>query len=211
MIKLIIADDHQLLIEGLISVLSEVDGIMLLEPVNDGKQLIKRLRSNAVDMVLLDLNMPNLDGIKTLEILKAEFSRIKIIVLTNYNQPQLVEKIKKLGADGYILKSSASLVLKEAIFKVSKGETYFEKELVSEGETNHYFIDDFMKKFQLTRREVEIIQMIEKEFTSKEIADTLYISEFTVGTHRKNIMKKLGVKNVAGLMNLAQQFGISDI
>ncbi len=211
MIKLIIADDHQLLIEGLISVLSEVEGIVLLEPVNDGKQLIKSLRSNAVDMVLLDLNMPNLDGIKTLEILKTEFSRIKIIVLTNYNQPQLVEKIKKLGADGYILKSSASLVLKEAILKVSKGETYFEKELVSEAETNHYFIDDFMKKFQLTRREVEIIQMIEKEFTSKEIADTLYISEFTVGTHRKNIMKKLGVKNVAGLMNLTQQFGISDI
>ncbi|MEJ7693787.1 response regulator transcription factor [Daejeonella sp.] len=211
MIKLIIADDHQLLIEGLISVLSEVEGIMMLEPVNDGKQLINSLRSNTADIVLLDLNMPNMDGIKALEVLKQEFSRIKIIVLTNYNQPQLVEKIKKLGADGYILKSSASLVLKEAIFKVSQGESYFEQELISETEPNHYFIDDFMKKFQLTRREVEIIRMIEREFTSKTIADALYISEFTVSTHRKNIMKKLGVKNVAGLMNIAQQFGIADI
>ncbi|MES3016562.1 MAG: response regulator transcription factor [Bacteroidota bacterium] len=211
MIKLIIADDHQLLIDGLISVLSEVEGITILEPVNDGKQLIKSLRSAAADIVILDLNMPNLDGIKTLEILKQEFSRIKIIVLTNYNQPQLVEKIKKLGADGYILKSSASRVLKEAIFKVAQGESYFEQELISETEHNHYFIDDFMKKFQLTRREVEIIRMIEREFTSKTIADALYISEFTVSTHRKNIMKKLGVKNVAGLMNIAQQFGISDV
>ncbi len=211
MIKLIIADDHQLLIDGLISVLSEVEGITILEPVNDGKQLIKSLRSTTADIVILDLNMPNLDGIKTLEILKQEFSRIKIIVLTNYNQPQLVEKIKKLGADGYILKSSASRVLKEAIFKVAQGESYFEQELTSETEHNHYFIDDFMKKFQLTRREVEIIRMIEREFTSKTIADALYISEFTVSTHRKNIMKKLGVKNVAGLMNIAQQFGISDV
>lgn len=211
MIKLIIADDHQFLIEGLISVLSEVEGIILLEPVNDGKQLITSLRSNPADMVLLDLNMPNKDGIKTLEVLKREFSRIKIIVLTNYNQPQLVEKIKKLGADGYVLKSSASHVLKEAIFKVSHGESYFEQTLISETENNHYFIDDFMKKFQLTKREVEIIRMIEKEFTSKEIGDNLYISEFTVGTHRRNIMKKLEVKNVAGLMKIAQQFGIADI
>ncbi len=211
MIKLIIADDHQLLIEGLISVLSEVEGIILLEPVNDGKQLINSLRSNPADMVLLDLNMPNKDGIKTLEVLKQEFSRVKIIVLTNYNQPQLVEKIKKLGADGYVLKSSASHVLKEAIFRVSNGESYFEQVLITETENNHYFIDDFMKKFQLTKREVEIIRMIEKEFTSKEIGDNLYISEFTVGTHRRNIMKKLDVKNVAGLMKIAQQFGIADI
>jgi DNA-binding NarL/FixJ family response regulator len=211
MIRIIIADDHQLLIEGLISVLSEVEGIIMLEPVNDGKQLINSLRNNTADIVLLDLNMPNMDGIKALEVLKREFSRIKIIVLTNYNQPQLVEKIKKLGADGYILKNSASQILKEAIFKVARGESYFEMALISETENNHFFIDDFMKKFQLTRREVEIIQMIEKEFTSKEIGDNLYISEFTVGTHRRNIMKKLDVKNVAGLLKIAQQFGIADI
>ena len=207
MLRLIIAEDHQLLIEGLISILSEVEGLTLLKPVNDGKQLIDSLRSTNADMILLDLNMPNMDGIKTLEVLKRDFSNIKVIVLTNYNQPQLVDKIKKLGADGYILKSSASTILKEAISKVARGETYFEQSLDSEND-NHYFIDDFMKKFQLTRREVEIIRMIEKELTSKEIGDNLFISEFTVGTHRKNIMRKLDVKNIAGLMKIAQQFGI---
>lgn len=208
MIRLIIAEDHQLLIEGLISILSEVEGLTLLKPVNDGKELIDTLRSNYADMILLDLNMPNMDGIKTLEILKRDFCSIKVIVLTNYNQPQLVDKIKKLGADGYILKSSASTILKEAISKVALGGSYFEQSLDSEIDNNHYFIDDFMKKFQLTRREVEIIRMIEKELTSKEIGDNLFISEFTVGTHRKNIMRKLDVKNIAGLMKIAQQFGI---
>ena len=208
MLRLIIAEDHQLLIEGLISILSEVEGLTLLKPVNDGKQLINSLHYNNADMILLDLNMPNMDGIKTLEVLKRDFSNIKVIVLTNYNQPQLVDKIKKLGADGYILKSSASHILKEAISRVAQGETYFEQSLDSETDNNHYFIDDFMKKFQLTRREVEIIRMIEKELTSKEIGDNLFISEFTVGTHRKNIMRKLDVKNIAGLMKIAQQFGI---
>ena len=169
MLRLIIAEDHQLLIEGLISILSEVEGLTLLQPVNDGKQLINSLRSNNADMVLLDLNMPNMDGIKTLEILKRDFPSIKVVILTNYNQPQLVDKVKKLGADGYILKSSASNILKEAIAKVAQGESYFERVLDSENDNNHYFIDDFMKKFQLTRREVEIIRMIEKELTSKEI------------------------------------------
>ena len=208
MLRLIIAEDHQLLIEGLISILSKVEGLTLLKPVNDGKQLINSLRSNKADMILLDLNMPNMDGIKTLEILKQDFCDIKVIVLTNYDQPQLVDKIKKLGADGYILKSSASTVLKEAISKVATGGSYFEQSLDSKIDSNHYFIDDFMRKFQLTRREVEIIRMIEKEYTSKEIGDNLFISEFTVGTHRKNIMRKLDVKNIAGLLKIARQFGI---
>lgn len=208
MLRLIIAEDHQLLIEGLISILSEVEGLTLMKPVNDGKQLINSLRSNRADIVLLDLNMPNMDGIKTLEVLKRDFPDIKVIILTNYNQPQLVDKIKKLGADGYILKSSASNILKEAISKVAQGESYFEQSLDAENENNHYFIDDFMKKFKLTRREVEIIKMIEKQLTSKEIGDNLFISEFTVGTHRKNIMRKLDVKNIAGLMKIAQQFRI---
>src|SRR6478672_7725680 len=191
MIRLIIAEDHQLLIEGLISILTEVEDLVLLDPVNDGIKLIKSLRSNPADMVLLDLNMPNMDGIKTLEVIKREFPKVRVIVLTNYNQTQLVDKIKKLGANGYILKSSASTVLKEAIAKVAGGESYFEQSLDSEVDSNHFFIDDFMKKFRLTRREVEIIKMIERELTSKEISDNLFISEFTVGTHRKNIMRKL--------------------
>ncbi len=210
MIRLIIADDHQLLIEGLISVLSEVEDLTILEPVNDGRQLISALKANGADMVLLDLNMPNLDGIKTLEILRRDFPAVRVIILTNYNQPQLIEEVKKLGAHGYLLKNSPSNILKDAIKRVAEGDLYFDEEVKADTNNSHYFIDDFMKKYQLTRREVEIIRMISKELTSKQIGDTLFISEFTVGTHRRNIMKKLNAKNVAGLLKFARQHGLSE-
>lgn len=208
--KLIIADDHQLLIEGLISILSEVKDLEILNPVNNGNQLINSLILNPADIVLLDLNMPKLDGIKTLAILRRDFPDLKIIILTNYDQPQLIEEVKKLGAHGYLLKNSPSFILKDAIAKVNQGEFYFEDRVLPEKDNSPYFIDDFMKKYQLTKREVEIIKMIAKELTSKEIGDSLFISEFTVSTHRRNIMKKLNSKNVAGLLKFARQHGLAD-
>ncbi|MDO8994333.1 response regulator transcription factor [Daejeonella sp.] len=210
MLRLIIADDHKLMIEGLTSILSEVKNIQLMDPVNDGRQLISSLKSNQADIVLLDLNMPNMDGIKTLEILKNDFPKLKVIVLTNYNQPQLIEEVKKLGARGYLLKNSPSNILKEAIKKVSEGELYFELKTHTNSDHHPFFIDDFMKKYQLTKREVEIIKMISLELTSKEIGDNLFISEFTVSTHRRNIMKKLNTKNIAGLLKFARMHGIAD-
>jgi len=208
--KLIIADDHQLLIEGLISILSEVKDLEILEPVNNGNQLINSLTIIPADIVLLDLNMPKLDGIKTLTILRRDFPDLKIIILTNYDQPQLIEEVKKIGAHGYLLKNSPSTILKNTIAKVLKGEFCFDDKFLPAKENSPYFIDDFMKKYQLTKREVEIIKMIAKEFTSKEIGETLFISEFTVSTHRRNIMKKLNSKNVAGLLKFARQHSLSD-
>ncbi len=208
--KLIIADDHPLLIEGLISILSEVNDLEILDPVNNGNLLISSLIINPADIVLLDLNMPKLDGIKTLAILRKDFPDLKVIILTNYDQPQLIEEVKKLGAHGYLLKNSPSSVLKMAITKVLNGEFYFDAKELPAKDNNTYFIDDFMKKYQLTKREVEIIKMIAREFTSKEIGDSLFISEFTVSTHRRNIMKKLNSKNVAGLLIFARKHGLAD-
>jgi DNA-binding NarL/FixJ family response regulator len=209
--KLIIADDHPLLIEGLISILSEVKDLEILEPVNNGNQLISSLTLIPADIVLLDLNMPKLDGIKTLPILRRDFPDLKVIVLTNYDQPQLIEEVKKIGAHGYLLKNSPSTILKNAIARVLNGEFCFDDKFLPAKENSPYFIDDFMKKYQLTRREVEIIKMIAKEFTSKEIGESLFISEFTVSTHRRNIMKKLNSKNVAGLLKFARQHGLADV
>ncbi|WP_276360124.1 response regulator transcription factor [Daejeonella sp. H1SJ63] len=208
--KLIIADDHQLLIEGLISILSELNDLEILDPVNNGIQLINSLTLTPANIVLLDLNMPKLDGIKTLAVLRRDFPNLKVVILTNYDQPQLIEEIKKLGAHGYLLKNSPSYILKDAIAKVLKGELYFDDSVLSEKDNSPYFIDDFMKKYQLTKREVEIIKMIAKELTSKEIGESLFISEFTVSTHRRNIMKKLNSKNVAGLLKFARQHGLAD-
>jgi DNA-binding NarL/FixJ family response regulator len=206
--RLIIADDHQLLIDGLMAVLQTEEGWEVLEPVNNGRQLISRLSVEPVDLVLLDLNMPQLDGIQTLAVIRQRFPSVKVLVITNYNQPQLQAEIRKLGASGYLLKNVSAHSLKDAITTVLKGGTCFEELLPSQATPDAWFLDDFMKKYQLTRREVEIIKMIGKELTSKEIGDQLFISELTVSTHRKNIMRKLEVKNMAGVVNFARQQGL---
>lgn len=206
--RLIIADDHQLLIDGLIAVLQEPAEWEILPPVNDGRQLLDRLAVLPVDIVLLDLNMPHIDGIKTLELLKKQHPHTKVLILTNYNQPQLQAEIRKLGANGYLLKNTSAVVLKSAIRAVLAGEEYFEELTHPETALPAYFIDEFMKKYQLTRREVEIIKMVGSELTSKEIGHQLSISEFTVNTHRKNILRKLELRNTAGLLNFAKQHGI---
>jgi DNA-binding NarL/FixJ family response regulator len=206
-LRIIIADDHQLLIDGLVAVLQENPEWEILPPVNNGRQLLERLESMPADLVLLDLNMPQLDGIRTLEMLR-RYPALKILVLTNYNQPQLLNEVRKLGADGYLLKNSPASVLKTAIATIAEGGSYFEVLQPQETHVPSYFLDEFMKKYQLTKREVEIIRMVGSELTSREIGTQLFISEFTVNTHRKNIMRKLELKNTAGLLNFAKQHGI---
>lgn len=208
LIRLLIADDHQLLTDGLMAVLQQNPAWEILEPVNNGRALLARLAETKVDLVLLDLNMPQIDGIRALSIMKKEFPHLKILVLTNYNQPQLLAEVKKLGADGYMLKNASSAALQAAIQQILDGQSYFEELTPSSAPLPAYFLDEFMKKYHLTRREVEIIKMVGSELTSKEIGHQLSISEFTVNTHRKNILRKLEVKNTAGLLNFAKQHGI---
>src|SRR5690349_14092825 len=100
MTKIILADDHQLFIEGVRTVLEEIDGIEITATVNNGADLIEKIRTSAADMVLLDLNMPRVDGLKCLQLIKSENPHIKVLVLTNYNQPELTEEVKQLKADG---------------------------------------------------------------------------------------------------------------
>lgn len=207
-VRLLIADDHQLLIDGLIAVLQENPAWEILEPVNNGRALLGRLAETRVDFVLLDLNMPQIDGVRALQTIKREFPHVKVLVLTNYNQPQLLAEVKKLGGDGYLLKNAPATELKTAINAILDGGTYFEELIPSQAPLPAYFLDEFMKKYHLTKREVEIIRMVGSELTSKEIGNELCISELTVNTHRKNILRKLECKNTAGLLNFAKQHGI---
>lgn len=203
--RLIIADDHQLLIDGLSAVLSSNANWELLPAVNNGRELLHVLEKERVDLVLLDLNMPQLDGVKALSIIKRNYPAIKVLVLTNYGQPQLQVEIRKAGAEGYLLKNSPAALLREVIQLILQGGIYYAEAEENAAEENAWFLDDFMKKYQLTRREVEIIKMIGQELTSREISDRLYISEFTVSTHRKNILRKLNLKNTAGVVNFARE------
>ncbi len=207
-LRLIIADDHPMLVDGLKRVLEEMDGIEVLDPVSNGWQLIDRLWRSPADIVLLDLHMPQLDGIATLKRLRKDFPRVKVIVFTNYGQMKLVKEIKLLGAQGYLLKNSTSVVLKEAVAAIAAGGTWFHDETPAKPVPEH-FIDDFMQKYQLTKRETEIIRMISKGFTSREIAENLLISEFTINAHRRNICRKLQIYTPVGLLNFAKEHGLA--
>jgi two-component system NarL family response regulator len=205
-LRIIIADDHPFFVEGLKVVLEEIEGLRVLDTAANGRQLLDRLRQSPADMILLDLNMPQMDGIEVLKILKNEFPQVKVIVLTNYDHPDLLKEVETWGAKGYLLKDTSSGVLKTAIERVASGKTWFAHK-TPEIPDSHY-IDDFMKKYQLTRREAEIIKMIATGLTSKEIGKQLFISEFTINAHRRNICRKLDIHTPVGLLNFAKEQGL---
>jgi two-component system, NarL family, nitrate/nitrite response regulator NarL len=208
-LRIIIADDHPLLVDGLRRVLEEMKDVEVTEPVGNGRQLLLRLRESPVDMVLLDLQMPQLDGLETLRILQKEFPRLKVVIFTNYNQQKLLREARNLGAGGYLSKSCTSQELKEAIRTVEDGGTWFPKESpVAADDSPSLFVNDFMKKYQITQREVEIIRKIALGYTTKEIGEQLYVSEFTVNAHRRNICRKLDIYTPVGLVNFAKEHGL---
>ena len=208
--RVVIADDHPMLLDGLKSVLEKMEGILVLATVQNGHQLIDSLQLHAPDIILLDLNMPRLNGIETLRILKKKFPGIRVLILTSYQQPELIREIKQMGASGYLLKNSSEYVLKEAIEFIVSGGTWFrETELPEPAAVLPYFIDDFMKKYQLTRREVEIIRLISNGHTSREIGASLFVSEFTINAHRRNISRKLNIHSPVGLLKFAKEQGIA--
>lgn len=206
-LRLIIADDHPMLVNGLVAVLREMDEVEVLEPAFNGRQLIERLRKSPADIALVDLNMPQMDGIATLKVLSKEFPDLKVIVFTNYHQPKLISEIKSLQAKGYLLKTSNSLTVKEAIETVASGKTYFQEE-VPPAPTSSEYTDEFTKKYQITKREVEILQMVARGFTTKQIGEKLFVSEFTINAHRRNICRKLNIYTPVGLLNFAREHGL---
>lgn len=208
-LRLIIADDHPLLVKGLRMVLEEIKDLVMLEPVSNGRQLIDQLQKAPADIVLLDLNMPQLDGIDTLKILRKDFPQVNVIIITSYYQPELLREIKALGAKGYLLKTTATQQLKEAIAAVAAGNTWFIIDALPAPSASPYFIDDFMKKYQLTKREVEIIRMIGSGFTTKGIGEKLFVSEFTINAHRRNISRKLDIHTSVGLLHFAKEKGLA--
>jgi DNA-binding NarL/FixJ family response regulator len=207
-LKIFIADDHQILIDGIVSFFEDLDGFKVVGWANDGANLLQQIATLTPDIILLDLNMPKLDGIATLKKLRENYPNIKVIILSNYHQSQLIKETKNLGANGYVLKNGSKTDLLQAIEAIKNGKSFFPSES-DKAEAPSVFTDEFTKKHHLTKREVEIIRLVCEELNSKEIADKLFIAEFTVTTHRRNILSKLGLKNTPALINFAKENGIA--
>lgn len=204
--KIVLADDHQFLLDGIAAVIKDIPSATIVATAQDGSDLMQEVEKHQPHLVILDLNMPRFDGLQCLQKIKTSFVETKVLVLTNYNQPELVEEVRNQNADGFMVKNSSAMELVEAITKILAGEKYYPapRQLSNLSEDSPFF-DDFLKKHQLTRREVTVIQMICQGMSSKEVANQLNLSELTINTHRRNILRKLDINNVAGLMNFAKQ------
>jgi DNA-binding NarL/FixJ family response regulator len=202
-----IVDDHQLIIDGMKALLLDEGEIQLVGEASNGKEALKLLELIEVDMVLLDIDMPVMNGIEAAQIIRKQWPEIAIIILSMHAEQGLVKNLIEIGANGYLLKNSSREEVVKAIHQVSSGERYFSTEvtlsLLKTGAADH----KKGTRIHLTDRESEILTLIAEGFTNKEIGDQLFISHRTVDTHRTNLMKKLEVNNLAGLISFALKNG----
>ncbi|OEK05166.1 response regulator [Roseivirga misakiensis] len=208
MIRVFIVDDHQVVIDGLSSILADNDNIKFCGSAQNGKDALLQLQSVSPDVLLLDINMPEMDGIQVIKALRERGDNLHILVLTMHNNPQFTKQLMQLGVEGCILKNAGQKELILAINEVNNGERYYGKDVQDSLFESVKKTEDAVAKVQLTKREVQVIRLIASEYTTNEIAEELAISTHTVDTHRKNIVSKLGFKNTAGLVKFAIEKGI---
>ncbi len=210
-IRIVIADDHLLFQQGLKKILEEEKELDLevVAQASSGRELIRILKSAQPHVVLLDLNMPGIDGLEAFTQIKAWNSSLKVIALTMYDDIKIIKTVLKAGMDAYILKQYGKEEVIKAIKDVmldkvymGKGISFSNNKIIVNNKANK-FDDKFVRKYKLTKRELEILQLIGQALSNKEIAKELFISDQTVSVHRKNIMRKLNVSNTAGLIRVA--------
>lgn len=195
-IKVMIADDHVLMREGIRQLL-EFDGtIQVIAEASDGVECLQKLKTVNPEVLLLDINMPNMNGIEVLEKIKTRSVGVKVLILTVHNEVEYLIKAVDIGADGYLLKDSGSAELKKAISIVMSGESYIQPSLIPALNSRLVARDVDKEKIEsLTKRELEVLIQVANGMFNKEIATTLNISERTVKNHISNIFKKIDVSD----------------
>lgn len=208
-LQLLLADDHKIFSDSLSLLLSGFGGVKVVGQVNDGKQVLTFLEKFPVDLVLSDLHMPYMNGVEMILQIRRRFPTVRVLVLTMAEDSTHIREALQAGAAGYILKSAGKEELQKALFAIAAGQNYISDKVLQElyrqadpaEETAHLLT-------ALTGRELDVIKLIAQEHSSNQIAEKLFISLNTVETHRKNLFKKLRVKNSLGLIKFALKHGL---
>ena len=202
--RVIIIDDHKLFTNGLSSILESI-GLRVMSTFDNGKKAILYLQNNEIDIIFSDINMPEMDGLKLCRRLKRDKSKAKIIILSMYEDLNIIKEAFDSGASAYLSKNTEKEEIITAVEKSLDNKKYVHKRLLKKKERVREE-DAFTLKYKLTIREREVLQLMLNESGNKEIGESLKISIRTVETHRKNIMLKLDVKNNIGLIKKALSY-----
>ncbi len=205
------ADDHKIVRDGIKLMLESQVGIDVVAEANNGAEALDKLKDVLIDIIIMDINMPEMDGITATKEIKNTYPDVKVLALTMSNDDLHIRQMIQAGASGYIMKSAGRAELKDAIHSIMNGKHYFSDE------ATHTIMMDLVRgkgkpsspdSVHITDRELEILELIVQEFTNQEIAEKLFISSRTVDAHRRNLLQKTGARNTAGLVKYAFQHNV---
>ncbi len=206
-IRLIVVDGHRIVLDGLKSLLDDVDGFDCLATADNGQKAVDLLKVFEADVILMDVDMPVMNGMEATRLIKKSYPKVKIISLTQHSERGMVKQLMECGSDGYLLKNIAQDELAVAIRKVYNGENVFSSEVALSLSGKVVEKNSNGVEVELTEREIEILILISEGLSSKQVGEKLFIGPRTVDTHRTNLMNKLDIHNIAGLIRFALKNG----
>ena len=212
-IRVVITDDHEIILDSLSLLLSRIEGIEVIGTINDSREVIDFLQDHEADILLTDMNMPLLSGIDLTLKIRQQFPHMKVLMLTVSEDADSIREAFRAGISGYVMKKASKAELEKALKTVARGEKYFSESVMTQlvalpADTIRVVDEAPALLTPLTDREIEIIRNIAQELSTNAIADKLFISPGTVETHRHNILRKLGVKNSIGIIKYAVKHGL---
>ncbi|MEM6346582.1 MAG: response regulator transcription factor [Bacteroidota bacterium] len=203
-IRLLLVDDHQIIMDGIRNMLRKTDDIWIVGEFMDGREALDFLAHNEVDLLITDLQMPKMSGIDLCKKVKASFPALKVLVLSMHHDPESVQQVFDVQAEGFLLKNTSRRELQEAIYRVIEGGTYYSREVLQTMlQKVMPAANTLVSHVELTTREREVLQLIAEEYTTAEIAKKLFISPRTVETYRKHLLQKTEARSVVGLIRFA--------
>jgi len=211
----VVGDDHELFIEGIAGILSSVEGIEIVGKAHTGKEALRMTLEKRPDLVILDITMPNMNGIEVTRKIKEELPDVKVLILSMHLDLRMIIEVLQAGAEAYTLKDSEPLELITAVKNVLAGKMYLSSKVIK------LLVRDYISKQStpvsleqlkdLSARERQVLRLISESKNMKDIAEELYISRSTADTHKANIMRKLGCDNTSELIRFAMREGIEDL
>lgn len=213
-VKVVIADDHRIVREGIKAILGGESWLVFVGEASNGEEVLELLERQEADLVMLDIDMPFMDGISCTKLIRKFWPKVAVLIVSMYQDERHVIDAFRAGASGYISKDACKAEMISAIQALIKGSSYFSR-AVSEKLFDHLNRPErdrppkeFSELPALTARETEVLMLITKEYTNQEIADRLFISPHTVVSHRRNLLQKLNARNTAGLVRQASLWGL---